>query len=623
MSKPPLWTPKGASDWLAHASTWQQAAVAGGAVVVVGLSLWWSGRVVKRRTKAAAERLRAAMAGDETTEPMDPYIAFVTLMATLLSVSGMWRVFGETMHLPNLVRAVSCSVLEASGFAFMRLARKDILMKRPATQHTVIVWVIAVLSGTLSAGASQSPLEAVIRISMPLLAVKLCHSWMLPIPAEITLNQLQKGKRAWRYIKAQRRLERASNRVTKYINGKLMDLESDRLAKRALMIGDASSVLAASERASIGEALRALGVRPTEQDAAEDESGAGSATAGLPESEGPEVRESEGPGVRESESERVRESVTAGGSGSVGPQTDPFAAESGLGSGPESVGPRVRESVGPQGPDSAGPWVRGSESDALGEDAGWPWEPAAAGGSAVAGVNGSVAAGRIPAMRHTPEETAPVAAQPVNGRQAEPWPPHWDPNALSPSERAAAESAAAGLAESESLWVRESGSPQGPDSAGPRVRGSESAAGFGAGPDSVADGSGSVHGLGSVSPEVRESVGPDSAGPWVRESESGIGSESVESDPRWTDETGRLARLIVAENGGSMTRRAFLEELRERGGRIASEHRSALYGFAMSPVVPTEADLADDTADYPNGIPGLDALLQEDGRLVTASESEV
>jgi len=80
---------------------------------------------------------------------------------------------------------------------------------------------------------------------------------------------------------------------------------------------------------------------------------------------------------------------------------------------------------------------------------------------------------------------------------------------------------------------------------------------------------------------------------------------------------GQLARRIVAENGGQMTRRAFLETFRERGGRIASDNRSALYGFALAPAVPTEADLADDTADFPEGIPGLAE------RLASETESEV
>lgn len=612
MSKPPLWTPKGVSDWLAHASTWQQAAVASGAVLAAGLSLWWSARLVKRRTMAAAERLRSAMAGDETNEPMDPYIAFVTLMATLLSVSGMWRVFGETMHLPNLVRGISCSVLEASGFAFMRLARKDIQMKRPATQHTVIVWVIATLSGALSAGASKSFLEVVIRFCMPLLAVKLCHSWMLPIPAEITLNQLQKGKRAWRYIKAQRRVERANTGVTKYVAGKLLDLESDRLAKRALMIGDASSVLAASERASIGEALRALGVRPTEQD---QESGVReSVTAGVRESVGPQAGpDSVGAGVRESESEQVRESVAAAGLGSVSPDSDSFEGGSGLG----SASPRVRESASPQGPDPVGPWGGGSGSG-LGDGADWAaWENAAAG----PGRGGSVAAGLIPAMRHTADESALVAAQAVNGHAVN---EHQAAAATTLSWQPATGSATTGLPESEGPGVRESEGPGLAETEGPGVREPESAPGSvgptgpdSAGPDPSLGESESESGLGSVGPRVRESVGPqgpDSAGPWSR---------PVESDPRWSDETGLLAREIVARHwlldSGRPTRRAFLETLRERGGKVASEHRSALYAFALAPHVPTEDELGDDTTDFPEGIPGLAERLA--GETETESEA--
>ena len=261
MSKQPLWTPGDAAHWLAHAQAWQQGAAAAGAVVVGGFLIWWPvhlrRRADKRRQELALARAQAGTtaAEDPKNEPLDPFTAFVTLMATFLSVNGMWHVFGETMHLPGPARVVSCSVLEAAGFAFMRLARKDILEKRPATGNVVTVWVIATLSGTLSAGASQSPLEVGLRIAFPLLAVHLCHSWMLPIPTEITLDKLQKGKRAWRYIKANRRLARSSNKLTRWGNQKLLDMESDRLAKRALLAGDdTSAVLREAERASVAEA---------------------------------------------------------------------------------------------------------------------------------------------------------------------------------------------------------------------------------------------------------------------------------------------------------------------------------------------------------------------------------
>src|SRR5437870_1359972 len=146
MSKQPLWTPGGAAHWLAHAQAWQQGAVAGGAVVVVGVLILWPvrrrRRVEKHRQELALLRAQAggAAAEEPKNEPLDPFTAFVTLMATFLSVNGMWHVFGETMHLPGPARIVSCSVLEAAGFAFMRLARKDILEKRPATGNVVTVW---------------------------------------------------------------------------------------------------------------------------------------------------------------------------------------------------------------------------------------------------------------------------------------------------------------------------------------------------------------------------------------------------------------------------------------------------------------------------------------------------
>lgn len=243
-----------AAHWIAAAQPWQKAALAAAAAIATGI-IWALLRSLGRLTRTKMHGLR------DVDDPMDPFIAAVAVMATALSVDGMWKVFGA-LHLVTAARFISCGVLEASGFAFMRLARKDIQATpaRPATKHVVIVWCIAILSGTLSAGASGNALEAAVRLAFPSLAVQLCHSWMLPVEAEITLTQRQKGRRAWRFVKANRRVQRARTRPSKWIAGQLLALESDRLAKRSLMTGDATAVLAASEKIATAEALAALGI---------------------------------------------------------------------------------------------------------------------------------------------------------------------------------------------------------------------------------------------------------------------------------------------------------------------------------------------------------------------------
>lgn len=238
--------------WIGNTGTGQKTALAAAAAATL-IAAWMILRHLGRTVKA---KMRD---GDE---PMDPFIAAVTILATALSIDGMWTVFGN-LHLVTPARVVSCGVLEASGFAFMRLARKDIKAGRPATGHTVIVWAIAILSGALSAGASSNAIETIVRLFFPSLAVQLCHSWFLPIPSEMTLTQRQKGKRAWRYVKAQRRLDRAKTTPTRWIAGQLLALESDRLAKRSLMTGDASDVLEAAEKNAKAEALAALKRTPS------------------------------------------------------------------------------------------------------------------------------------------------------------------------------------------------------------------------------------------------------------------------------------------------------------------------------------------------------------------------
>jgi hypothetical protein len=61
-----------------------------------------------------------------------------------------------------------------------------------------------------------------------------------------------------------------------------------------------------------------------------------------------------------------------------------------------------------------------------------------------------------------------------------------------------------------------------------------------------------------------------------------------------------------------VTRAAVLEELRVRGGSVASAHRSALYSYARSPQVPAASEL-EDTMDHPDGIEGLAELLAAEG----------
>jgi hypothetical protein len=258
-----LFSPTVTSDFDWAVGSWAHAGIVGGVLAAAAAAVALAVRTVRHSRATAAGRRAAALdAGESPDEGLDVYTVYVTAMAMALSINGMWHVFTETMHLPWIVRLVACSVLESAGLAFMRLARKDILAKRPATRHVVIVWGIALLSGGLSAGASKSLLEGVIRVSLPLLAVQLCHAWMLPLPTEVTLTQHELGKRAWRYVKATRRLDRSGNRVTRYIATKRLHLESDLLTKRSLMTGDATSVLRAAEQMATNEAFAGLGLAP-------------------------------------------------------------------------------------------------------------------------------------------------------------------------------------------------------------------------------------------------------------------------------------------------------------------------------------------------------------------------
>lgn len=244
------------------------------AVVVVAVA------AAIRAYRPARARLNTAKArrrgnSTESATRLDPFTVYVALMAAALSINGMWLVFSKVMPLPGVVRVPACTVLESAGWANMRTARREILAQRRATRHIVTVWACALVSGSLSAGASTSILEAIIRLILPPLAVQLCHTWMLPRQSQVTLTQHEQGRVAWRYIKARRRTERAGNRLTRWIGAQLFELQNSRLTKRAVLSGDTSRVLAAAQQNALHEALTGLGALGSINDPPTKEEGGG------------------------------------------------------------------------------------------------------------------------------------------------------------------------------------------------------------------------------------------------------------------------------------------------------------------------------------------------------------
>ena len=486
-----------AVDWAT--TSWPHAAIATGALTVVSLAGLVLVRTLRRRMKAQAARRRAAASaaqgsGQSPDEGLDFYTVYVTAMAMLLSVNGMWHVFTETMHLPWIVRLVACTVLESAGLAFMRLARTDIQAKRPATRHVAIVWAIALLSGCLSAGASRSVLECVIRIVLPLLAVQLCHSWMLPLPTEVTLTQHELGNRAWRYVKATRRLQRAANPATRWAALKLLNTESDRLTKRSLMTGDATSVLRAAEQMATAEAFAGLGIHP---DPGPRDHGPGSATTltdSDPRTPGPVY-------------------------GSAHPRTP---------------GPDTR--TGDDGPalDNPADPDPGATSAVMAAAALAPLRPnALAPGDASTPDPDPVPPPHAPWALRT---LGPITDGPTDG-PTDPWP-------VDPARTTTAD----------------------PATTGPRRGPADNAP---ADPRTLTH---ALNGRTHAPVTVVERL-------------------SDPADPAWSEETATIAKAIITgwrADGTPITRNAFLAQLRQNGGAVASQHKSALYAYAIAPDLPED-----------------------------------
>jgi hypothetical protein len=549
-----------------NAVTWAAASVphavlaAAGLGVAAGLGLVAARAVRRARTEAAARRKAAIEAGETPAESMDPFTVYVTLMAMFLSINGMWHVFTETMHLPWVVRLVACTVLESSGLAFMRLARKDILRKRPATRHVAIVWAIAVLSGGLSASASHSFLEAAIRLFLPALAVQLCHSWMLPLPTEVTLTQHEKGKRAWRYVRATRRLDRAGNVVTIWFAAKRLNMESDRLTRRSLMTGDATAVLAAAERIAITEALAGLKVSPTTVLTDPDEAD---------ESEGTPDSDPEGPAISDSRTlAALIDGLSSADSRTLASVIAGLAQGDTDGSG-LALGPGEAESEGSSDP-------------------------------------GSEVVDPVPvALPATPAQPLHIPAPPQYEAEPEPlslgYVPQQRTNVLTGGSGPAAwsqQSAAARQMFANPFATPAGGSvmPLVPESGGPVADSSDSDGADPWTPESEI--TGPISAPESVPESVdlpEESEGPDPAAGSEQDTDPESEAESAQELAAlpWPVETSRITRKLVDDwrsAGREFTRAELLTAVRARKGSVSNKDRAAFWAWAIAPDIPSAED---------------------------------
>jgi hypothetical protein len=104
-----------------------------------------------------------------------------TLMATSVQASGMWRFFGQTMHLTGAFKIGMFPFLEILLLAFGLQARRKAVDGEPFGVYALMVWVLAVSSGAMSATDASGTTEGVFRV---LVAVIVSLLWTLELADE-------------------------------------------------------------------------------------------------------------------------------------------------------------------------------------------------------------------------------------------------------------------------------------------------------------------------------------------------------------------------------------------------------------------------------------------------------
>jgi hypothetical protein len=145
------------------------------------------------------------------------------LLAEVGAAQGMWRFFADTMHITGLMQVVSFATLEVvlavSAVRAGLVAREHIgrlldsksadgsvIDEDPGVSvHQVIVWVVALLSGVLSATDTDAMAGKVLRVALPLIAAALWEAGQISDLAEARRRAGLSGRRqrlTWRLSRA-------------------------------------------------------------------------------------------------------------------------------------------------------------------------------------------------------------------------------------------------------------------------------------------------------------------------------------------------------------------------------------------------------------------------------------
>lgn len=157
---------------ISHLRTWFDGA-SSLAQAVAGLGLLIALLAVAFVLWRCARAMRGA-------KPENVLTVVAAAMATSVASTGMWHFFERTMQLPAWLRAVLFAFMEVAVLAEALRARANVKATGEAGLDGRAVWVLTILSGSMSATEAGSVRASVVRFTSPLVAAWLWERSLVP-----------------------------------------------------------------------------------------------------------------------------------------------------------------------------------------------------------------------------------------------------------------------------------------------------------------------------------------------------------------------------------------------------------------------------------------------------------
>ncbi len=139
-----------------------------------------TGVLVGAALTALTARRRPALAAGVDHRPETALTVAAAGIATALSATGMWRVVSDALHLPGWLQVGVFAFVEIAIVTSAIRARRTLIDTGSTGVDGTAVWVLAAVSGALSALDARHPVEVLLRLAAPMVAAWLWERGLAP-----------------------------------------------------------------------------------------------------------------------------------------------------------------------------------------------------------------------------------------------------------------------------------------------------------------------------------------------------------------------------------------------------------------------------------------------------------